>query len=53
VLVVGNAVRQRRLESRTASCARPSIGGTIVGESYVLRQLLEQVAMAAPTNGAS
>jgi two-component system nitrogen regulation response regulator NtrX len=24
---------------------------TMVGESYVLRQLLEQVAMAAPTNG--
>src|SRR5262249_14301553 len=24
---------------------------TIIGESYVLRQLLEQVAMAAPTNG--
>jgi len=52
VLVVGNAVRQRRLELENrelrATVDRRNI---IVGESYKLRQLLEQVAMAAPTNG--
>src|SRR4051795_1260465 len=52
VLVVGNAVRQRRLEAENREL-RATVGRrqTIVGESYVLRQLLEQVAMAAPTNG--
>src|SRR5215204_5933231 len=52
VLVVDNAVRQRRLELENrelrATVDRRNI---IVGESYKLRQLLEQVAMAAPTNG--
>ena len=52
VLVVGNAVRQRRLELENrelrATVDRRNI---IVGESYKLRQLLEQVAKAAPTNG--
>ena len=53
VLVVGErgaaaAARGRR----TASCARRlTAATTIVGDSYVMQQLLEQVAMAAPTNG--
>jgi len=52
VLVVGNAVRQRRLELENRELrATMDRRHTIVGESYVLRQLLEQVAMAAPTNG--
>ncbi len=52
VLVVGNAVRQRRLEAENREL-RATVGRrhTIVGESYPMRQLLEQVAMAAPTNG--
>jgi two-component system nitrogen regulation response regulator NtrX len=52
VLVVGNAVRQRRLEAENREL-RATVGRrqTIVGESYVMRQLLEQMAMAAPTNG--
>ncbi len=52
VLVVGNAVKQRRLEAENREL-RATVGRkqTIVGESYVMRQLLEQVAMAAPTNG--
>jgi two-component system nitrogen regulation response regulator NtrX len=52
VLVVGNAVRQRRLEAENREL-RATVGRkqTIVGESYVMRQLLEQIAMAAPTNG--
>src|SRR3954471_21489191 len=52
VLVVGNAVRQRRLEAENREL-RATVGRKqmIVGESYVMRQLLEQVAMAAPTNG--
>jgi two-component system nitrogen regulation response regulator NtrX len=52
VLVVGNAVRQRRLEVENRELrATVDRRHAIVGESYVLRQLLEQVAMAAPTNG--
>jgi two-component system nitrogen regulation response regulator NtrX len=52
VLVVGNAVRQRRLEIENRELrATVDRRQTMVGESYVLRQLLEQVAMAAPTNG--
>src|SRR6476620_805461 len=52
VLVVGNAVRQRRLEAENREL-RATVGRkqTIVGGSYVMQQLLEQVAMAAPTNG--
>src|SRR5881628_2727471 len=52
VLVVNNAMRQRRLEAENREL-RATVGRrqTIVGESYVMRQLLEQVAMAAPTNG--
>src|SRR3954470_137985 len=52
VLVVRNALRQHRLEvENRALRARVDRTHTMVGESYVLRQLLEQVAMAAPTNG--
>src|SRR5919112_2431742 len=52
VAVVANAVRQRRLEVENRELrATVDRRHTIVGESYVLRQLLEQVAMAAPTNG--
>jgi two-component system, NtrC family, nitrogen regulation response regulator NtrX len=52
VLVVGNAVRQRRLEVENRELrATVDRRYAIVGESYILRQLLEQVAMAAPTNG--
>jgi two-component system nitrogen regulation response regulator NtrX len=52
VLVVGNAVRQRRLEAENRELrATVDRRHTMVGESYVMRQLLEQIAMAAPTNG--
>jgi two-component system nitrogen regulation response regulator NtrX len=52
VAVVGNAVRQRRLEAENREL-RATVDRrlTMVGESHVLHQLLEQVAMAAPTNG--
>jgi two-component system nitrogen regulation response regulator NtrX len=52
VLVVGNAVRQRRLEMENRAL-RATVDRrlTMVGESYVMAQLREQVAMAAPTNG--
>jgi two-component system nitrogen regulation response regulator NtrX len=52
VLVVRNAVRQRRLEQENRRL-RASIDKrlTMIGESYVMAQLREQVAMAAPTNG--
>ena len=52
VLVVGNAVRQRRLEvENRALRAHVDRRLTMIGESYVMAQLREQVAMAAPTNG--
>ncbi len=52
VLVVRNALRQRRLEAENLALrARVDRNLTMVGESYVMRQLREQVAMAAPTNG--
>jgi two-component system nitrogen regulation response regulator NtrX len=52
VLVVGNAVRQRRLEAENRAL-RETVDRrlTMIGESYVMAQLREQVAMAAPTNG--
>ena len=52
VLVVGNAVRQRRLEAENRAL-RETVDRrlTMVGESYGMGQLREQVAMAAPTNG--
>jgi two-component system, NtrC family, nitrogen regulation response regulator NtrX len=52
VLVVRNALRQRRLEiENLALRARVDRHEAMVGESYAIRQLREQVAMAAPTNG--
>src|ERR687887_559637 len=52
VLVVGNAVRQRRLEAENRALrAHVDRRMTMVGESYAMGQLREQVAMAAPTNG--
>ncbi len=52
VLVVRNALRQRRLEDENRVLrARVERTPTMVGESYAMRQLREQVALAAPTNG--
>lgn len=52
VLVVGNAVRQRRLEAENRALrARVDRQQAMVGESHAMQQLREQVAMAAPTNG--
>jgi two-component system, NtrC family, nitrogen regulation response regulator NtrX len=52
VLVIRNALRQRRLEAENLALrARVDRAGKMVGESPVMRQLREQVAMAAPTNG--
>jgi two-component system nitrogen regulation response regulator NtrX len=52
VLVVRNALRQRRLEAENRALrARADRAGRMVGESTIIRQLREQVAMAAPTNG--
>jgi two-component system nitrogen regulation response regulator NtrX len=52
VLVVRNALRQRRLEAENRALrAQVDRTQTMVGESYGMRQLREQVAMAAPTNG--
>ena len=52
ILVVANAMRQRRLEVENRELrATVDKRHQMVGESYVLQQLLEQVAMAAPTNG--
>src|SRR5262245_24770023 len=51
-LVVRNALRQRRLEAENRALrARVDRTETMVGESHAMRQLREQVAMAAPTNG--
>src|SRR5438093_1744311 len=52
VLVIRNALRQRRIEAENRALrARVDRTETMVGESYAMRQLREQVAMAAPTNG--
>jgi two-component system, NtrC family, nitrogen regulation response regulator NtrX len=52
VLVVNNALRQRRLEAENRALrARVDRQHAMVGESDAMRQLREQVAMAAPTNG--
>jgi two-component system nitrogen regulation response regulator NtrX len=52
VLVVRNALHQRRLEAENVALrARVDRHQTMVGESYAMRQLREQVAMAAPTKG--
>jgi two-component system nitrogen regulation response regulator NtrX len=52
VLVIGNAVRQRRLEAENRAL-RASVDRrlTMVGESPAMTQLREQISMAAPTNG--
>jgi two-component system nitrogen regulation response regulator NtrX len=52
VLVVSNALRQRRLEAENRALrARVDRRLAMVGESVAMQQLREQVAMAAPTNG--
>ena len=52
VLVVRNALRQRDLEAENRALrARVDRQHVMVGESYAMRQLREQVEMAAPTNG--
>jgi two-component system, NtrC family, nitrogen regulation response regulator NtrX len=52
MLVVRNALRQRNLEAENralrASADRRLV---MVGESHTMRELREQIAMAAPTNG--
>ncbi len=52
VLVVSNALRQRRLETENRAL-RATVDRrlTMIGESYVMAQLREQIAMAAPTKG--
>ena len=51
-LVVRNALRQRRLEAENRALrAKVDARHTMVGESYAMAKLREQVAMAAPTNG--
>src|SRR5262249_42128969 len=52
IVVIRNALRQRTLEAENQALrARVDRTQTMVGESYAMRQLREQVAMAAPTNG--
>jgi two-component system nitrogen regulation response regulator NtrX len=52
VLVVRNALRQRRLEvENRALRARVDAAYTMVGDSYAMVKLRELVATAAPTNG--
>ncbi len=51
-LVVRNALRQRRLEAENRVLrAKVDAQHIMVGESYAMAKLREQVAMAAPTNG--
>jgi two-component system nitrogen regulation response regulator NtrX len=52
VLVVRNALRQRRLEAENLALrARVDAQHTMIGESDPMLRLREQVAMASPTNG--
>ena len=52
VLVVRNALRQRRLEAENLALrAKVDAQHTMIGESYAMVKLREHVAMAAPTNG--
>src|SRR5262245_27792605 len=52
VLVVRNALRQRHLEAENLALrAKVDAQHTMVGESYAMTKLREQVTMAAPTNG--
>jgi two-component system nitrogen regulation response regulator NtrX len=52
VLVVRNALRQRALETENRALrARVDRQHVMIGESFAMRRLREQVEMAAPTNG--
>jgi two-component system nitrogen regulation response regulator NtrX len=52
ILVVRNALRQRRLEAENQALrARVDRTQLMVGESEAMRQLRDQIAIAAPTNG--
>jgi two-component system nitrogen regulation response regulator NtrX len=52
VLVVRNALRQRHLEAENLALrAKVDAQHTMVGESYAMVKLREQVTIAAPTNG--
>jgi two-component system nitrogen regulation response regulator NtrX len=52
MLVVRNALRQRNLEAENRALrARVDAQHTMVGDSFAMVKLREQVAMAAPTNG--
>ena len=52
VLVVRNALRQRQLQAENRALrAHVDQQLVVVGESAPMRQLREQIAMAAPTNG--
>src|SRR5829696_8985093 len=52
VLVVRNAIRQRRLEAENLALrAKVDAQHTMVGDSRAMVGLREQVAVAAPTNG--
>ncbi len=52
VLVARNALRQRRLEAENRALRAQAVRRLVmIGESYAMAQLREQVAMAAPTNG--
>ena len=52
MLVVRNALRQRQLEAENRAL-RATVDRRLVmvGESHAMRELREQIAMAAPTNG--
>ena len=52
VLVVRNALRQRRLEAENLALrAKVDAQHTMIGDSFAMVKLREQVAMTAPTNG--
>src|SRR4029078_9107139 len=52
VLVVRNTLRQRHIDAENRALrAHVDRQLTMVGDSHVMVQLREQVAMAAPTNG--
>ena len=52
MLVVRNALRQRQLEAENRALrATADRRLVMVGESHAMRELREQIAMAAPTNG--
>ena len=52
VLVARNALRQRRLEAENLALrAKVDAQHLMIGESYAMVRMREQVAMAAPSNG--